>query len=127
MESKKFEPWMLEEILKLGAQGMTISQIAKELGVWRQRLYEWRDENPLIADTLKQSVALAQAWYEDLGRKHLVEDGKGPTLNTKLYEMMMRNRFGYNVGHESKVNFEQKQAEKLSTEELIALYKKESK
>ncbi len=48
-----FKPAMGEEILQLMASGLSLAAAAAELGIHRQRVYEWVERHPDFADTVK--------------------------------------------------------------------------
>jgi hypothetical protein len=76
-------------IYELMSVGASITEVAAELGIARSTFYEWRDEYPEIADTLKRAEELSAAWWEKMGRTHLAVR----EFNAALWYMNMKNRF----------------------------------
>lgn len=94
-----------ERIVELGRQGKSIAQIAADLDVSKQTLYNWTDPdhvsyNTVAVDAIQRAKDLSESWWETIGQTNLHDhiDPKGPhkRFNAKVYEMNMMNRFGWN-------------------------------
>ena len=55
---------MGDEILALMASGLSLAASAAELGIHRQRVYEWAERHPDFADTVKLAQAKRQLFLE---------------------------------------------------------------
>lgn len=53
-----------DEILNLMASGLSLAASAAELGIHRQRVYEWVEKHPSFADTIKLAQAKRQLFLE---------------------------------------------------------------
>jgi transposase-like protein len=67
-----FKPAMGEEILALMASGLSLAASAAELGIHRQRVYEWMERHPEFADTIKLAQAKRQLWRAAMFKPPLV-------------------------------------------------------
>lgn len=59
-----FKPQYGEEILQLMATGLSLTAAAAELGVHRQRVYEWVDRHPEFADAIALAKGKRQLFLE---------------------------------------------------------------
>jgi hypothetical protein len=55
----------------MGKQGASIVEIACDIGVSRQTLYNWRDANPEFLDAITRAAEESQSWWERKGRDSL--------------------------------------------------------
>ncbi len=82
---------MLETTIALMSQGASKVEVAAELGITRDTLYEWVGSNEEFSDTIKMGETLSQAWWEKKARLSL----DGGQFNTALWFINMKNRFGW--------------------------------
>jgi hypothetical protein len=87
-----YNPEFCEQVIELGKQGMSKAEIASELGVAKQTLYNWMDAHPEFMDAVKEATAFAQAWWEKAGRTAVF--GGSPGFNSTAYIFTMKNMFG---------------------------------
>lgn len=78
-----FTPTLGEEILSLMASGLSLAASAAELGIHRQRVYEWMDRHPQFADTVKLAQAKRQLFLE---RRLLTADA-GPVVTSTIFAL----------------------------------------
>lgn len=78
-----FTPTLGEEILTLMASGLSLAASAAELGIHRQRVYEWMDRHPEFADTVKLAQAKRQLFLE---RRLLTADA-GPVVTSTIFAL----------------------------------------
>lgn len=75
---------MGEEILTLMASGLSLAAAAAELGIHRQRVYEWVDRHPEFADTVKLAQAKRQLFLE----RRLLDNGMaGPQITSTIFAL----------------------------------------
>lgn len=79
-----FTPSIGEEILQLMATGLSLAASAAELGIHRQRVYEWADRHPEFADTVKLAQAKRQLFLE---RRLLKDDLPGPQITSTIFAL----------------------------------------
>lgn len=78
-----FTPTLGEEILSLMASGLSLAASAAEIGIHRQRVYEWMDRHPEFADTVKLAQAKRQLFLE---RRLLAADA-GPVVTSTIFAL----------------------------------------
>ncbi|WP_393965808.1 helix-turn-helix domain-containing protein [Exiguobacterium sp. S22-S28] len=63
MAKPKYEPWLegdgLDKIETWSKAGLTISDIAQNMGIGERTLYEWMNLHPQISQSLKRGKAVA--------------------------------------------------------------------
>lgn len=78
-----FKPAMGEEILQLMATGLSLAASAAELGVHRQRVYEWMERHPDFADTVKLAQVKRQLFLE----RRLLSAEAGPVVTSTIFAL----------------------------------------
>lgn len=78
-----FKPAMGEEILSLMAGGLSLAASAAELGIHRQRVYEWMERHPEFADTVKLAQAKRQLFLE----RRLLSADAGPVVTSTIFAL----------------------------------------
>lgn len=76
------------EILKLMAQGLSLAAAAAEIGIHRQRVYEWVDRHPDFADTVKLAQSKRQLFLE---RRLLDTSLAGPQITSTIFALKNTN------------------------------------
>lgn len=78
-----FKAPMGEEILSLMAGGLSLAASAAELGIHRQRVYEWMDRHPEFADTVKLAQSKRQLFLE----RRLLSADQGPVVTSTIFAL----------------------------------------
>lgn len=78
-----FTPSMGEEILSLMASGLSLAASAADLGIHRQRVYEWMERHPEFADTVKLAQAKRQLFLE----RRLLSAEVGPVVTSTIFAL----------------------------------------
>ena len=65
----KYDKEICKQVISLGKQGYSLTQIALELDIARSTLYEWRDKYPEFSDAIKKGREFAQV----SGKMHYVQ------------------------------------------------------
>lgn len=78
-----YKPAMGEEILQSMAQGLSLAAAAADLGIHRQRVYDWMKSHPDFADTIKLAQAKRQAFLE----KRLLTAKEGPVVTSTIFAL----------------------------------------
>lgn len=89
----KFKGAMCIDIIKMFARGKTRAQFSAKHNICKRTFDTWLDKYPMFLDAYIRANEKARAYYDDIAEQHLIEEHKGPKLNTRLYELIMRNRF----------------------------------
>jgi len=84
----KYDPEFCDRVIELGALGKSMNQIAADLGVVKQTLYNWQ-RHPDFLDSIIRARELAQAWWEDQGQIGLFAS----SFSAGAFAFQMRNRF----------------------------------
>lgn len=78
-----FYPELGDEILALMQEGLSLAASAAELGIHRQRVYDWVDKHPEFADTVKLAQAKRQAFLE----RRLLKADTGPVVTSTIFAL----------------------------------------
>lgn len=109
-----YDPAWVKLIPGFAAEGMSIAEIAFELGVGRKSLYRYREKYPELNEAFEEASFIAQAWWERKGRESV--GGTLPMSNPSTYQFIMRHRF--------KEDYPDKQKHELgAAEDLRELWK----
>lgn len=85
-----YDPSYCERIVDCGREGMSVVEMAAEIGVARSTLENaWPAAHPEFSVALEQARDLSQAWWEKQGRTNLVTQG----FQSALYSRSMAARF----------------------------------
>ena len=87
----KYKPEMCTQVIKLMKEGASKTEVAAELGINKDTLYEWEKAHTEFSDTIKRGVQLSQAWWEKKGRTNL----ENKNFNYVGWYMNMKNRFAW--------------------------------
>ena len=82
-------PEYCEQVIELGKQGKSLTQMACALDVHRDTLYEWAKVHPAFSDALTRAKQWSQSWWEDKGQSGLETSG----FNASLWSRSMAARF----------------------------------
>ncbi|MBP9786057.1 MAG: hypothetical protein KBC72_00495 [Acinetobacter sp.] len=91
----KYRPEMCEKVIEVMKDGASLNSVACALGVLPDALYHWKRKYPEFSEAIKIGESLSKDWWEQRARDHLVEYKDGPKLNTALWFINMKNRFGW--------------------------------
>ena len=90
----KYDAKFCNEVIALGKQGLSITQIAYRMDVARSSLYNWMDEHPDFLDAIKKARHYAQGFWENaLTEAALGTNPEGVNPNATLMIFQMKNRF----------------------------------
>lgn len=78
-----YTPELGEEILSKMSEGLSLAAAAGELGVHRQRVYEWKERHPEFADTVNLAMVKRQAFLE----RRLYEADQGPVVTSTIFAL----------------------------------------
>ena len=86
----KYKEDYCDQVIALGSDGKSRTQIARTLGVVRQTLTDWEASHPEFSDAMSIAEEYAQAWWEDQGQAGIT---MGKQFNGFVYSFQMKNRF----------------------------------
>lgn len=96
----KYDQAMCEKVIEWGKQGKSKTWMAAELGISKQRIYDWEEAHEEFRDAITRAMALSQQWWEDAGQSGLYVQG----FNAGVYNKQMSNRFPDEHRETSNVN-----------------------
>ncbi len=96
----KYDPKMCGQVIELMRDGASLSEVALELGICRDTLYEWKKVSEEFSDTIKRGTELSEAWWLREGRINL----ENPKFSATLWYMNMKNRHGWRDKNELQVS-----------------------
>lgn len=88
----KYDPAYCAVIIELGRQGKSVTQMACQLDVVKQTMFNWAADHPEFLDAMTKAKQLSQAWWEDVGQNNIVSM-PGAVLNASVYSRSMAARF----------------------------------
>ena len=85
-----YRPEYCERVIELGREGMSVVEMAAEIGVARITIEEhWPSAHEEFCEAFARARELSQAWWERQGREGL----KAEKFNAQLYSRSMSARF----------------------------------
>lgn len=104
----KYKPEFCEVVIRVGADGGWLSEMAEACDVCRSTMDNWAAANPEFLEALTRAKQKAQAWFEREGRLGLTADKFNSALWAK--QMSARHRDEYterqDVNHSGKLTIE---------------------
>jgi hypothetical protein len=86
----KYKPAYCERVIELGKKGMSVVEIACDIGVHRDTLEKnWPAEHPEFFEAFARARDESQAWWERAGREGLTAD----KFNAQVWSRSMSARF----------------------------------
>lgn len=84
-----YDPKYCEAVITMGSEGYSVVEMAADIGVHRDTLYEWEKVHSDFSDAFTRARQLCQAWWERQGRVNLATQG----FNHSLWAKNMGCRF----------------------------------
>jgi len=75
------------------AAGKSRSQFCARHNIARRTFDVWLDKYPIFADAYDTAQEKAKAFFDQMAMDNMIEEHQGSRLNTRLFEMTLRNRF----------------------------------
>jgi len=86
----KYRKEFCDRVPELMRDGLSIEEVAAELGVNKTTVYLWAEKHRPFSNALKKGKELSKAWWMKQGRINL----KNKAFNSGLWFMNMKNRHG---------------------------------
>ena len=101
------------KVIEWGALGETIPFMCAQLCIGLRTFYNWIDERKEFGEAYEIAKMNSQNFYEQLGRRYMVETKDGDKLNNVLYKLHMTSHFKefYSVTEFTIVNKDKSNAE----------------
>ena len=84
-----YKPEYCERVIELGKDGASVMEMACELDVVRDTLYEWAKVHPEFSDAFTRARQWSQAWWERTGKSGMM----APGFNAAVWSRSMAARF----------------------------------
>ena len=84
-----YDPSYCERVIELGKEGASVIEMAHEIGVVKQTLYDWEKAHPEFLDAMTRAREASQVWWEATGRKNMLTSG----FNASVWSRSMAARF----------------------------------
>lgn len=98
----EFDPKFCQQVIDLGEEGCSLTEMAVAIGVSRETFHNWREAHESFGKAVKMALENSQAWWESESRKATF--GKTPGFNATSYIFNMKNRFGHDYSDVSRVD-----------------------
>jgi hypothetical protein len=102
------------KVIELGKNGASIVEMAHEIGVVKQTLYDWERAHPEFMDALTRARDASQVWWERKGRENLNSSG----FAQAMWSRSMAARFPEDWREVSRKELTGKDGEPIKTQEL---------
>lgn len=98
-----YRPEFCQVVIDCGKEGKSLTQMCAELMISKQCFAEWREKYEEFGEACQIAINFSQAWWENIGQNHIVENKDGPKVNAALYGRSMAARFPDDWRENSKV------------------------
>lgn len=78
-----YTPKLGAEILNLMSEGLSLAAAAADLGIHRQRVYDWETRHPEFADTIKLARSKRQLFLE----RRLLTSSAAPVITSTIFAL----------------------------------------
>lgn len=87
-----YQPWMCDEIVKMGMKGFGKSQMCAALGIGCRNTFDrWLREFPEFNAAFEEAFEWSQAYMEEVGMRAMV--GEVKNFNYQIWVTIMNNRY----------------------------------
>lgn len=94
----EYKPEFAQRALEILYSGSAKIELTREFMVHIDTIHEWEKTIPEFSEAVRTGVNYSEAWWTKQGKKNL----KTKDFNTRLYEINMMNRFGWQKKTEGK-------------------------
>lgn len=88
---------------EMGQEGMLDIDAIVYLGISKGTFYSMLNEFPEFLDAVQEMRQMSETWWASIPRKSF-KDGKSKEINSNLWHLVMRNKFGNEWNVERKVD-----------------------
>lgn len=89
-----YRPEYCERVIELGRLGMSVVEMAADIGVARNTLEQlWPAANPEFLQALTHARECSQAWWESMGRTNLIIPPQTGQFQASVWSRSMAARF----------------------------------
>jgi transposase-like protein len=96
----KYKKEECSKAIKLFSEGKSVVQIAAELDVSRDTIYEWQKAHPEFSDSIKNGMAKSEAFWE-----HILQGAASGlvSINSAALIFLLKNRFQWTDRMDQKI------------------------
>jgi hypothetical protein len=84
-----YKPEFCEQVIELGKQGKSITQIAAKLDVDKATVLRWKDEKEDFSTAMSRALTFSQEWWEDQAQVGLTDRN----FNAAIWHKSVVSRF----------------------------------
>jgi transposase len=89
-----YKPEYCELVIELGRKGMSVVEMASEIGVARNTLETlWTAKHPEFQEAFTKAREASQSWWEAMGRTNLIMPPQSGTFQASVWSRSMAARF----------------------------------
>lgn len=96
-----YKPEYCQKVIEFGKLGLSITEMACELDVVKQTMYDWEKVHPEFLDAMTRARQESQAWYEKQGRSGI---WAGSNFNAATWAKQVSCRFPDDYREKQDVN-----------------------
>lgn len=90
----EYRPEYCERVIELGRLGMSVVEMASDIGVSRNTLEtSWPAAHPEFMEALEIARECSQSWWESMGRTNLIMNKDAGTFQASVWSRSMAARF----------------------------------
>jgi hypothetical protein len=90
----EYKPEYCERVIELGRLGMSVVEMASDIGVSRNTLEtSWTAAHPEFLEALEIARECSQSWWESMGRVNLIMPKEAGTFQASVWSRSMAARF----------------------------------
>lgn len=107
----KYDPAFCETVIEYMAKGYSKEAVAGVLDIDKTTLYEWAKKYPEFSNAIAKGESKSRLFFEGKLLNHLTHTKNGEQLNGQVFNLNMKNRFGWsdkkevNLGEETAKKF----------------------
>ena len=97
----KYKPEFAEQLPEMYAEGQSVAEVCKKLGVYKEAYYKWVKKHEEFGIAHARGMELCEAWWTGIGRAGAL--GK-INVNPTMWIFNMKNRFGWRDKKETEIS-----------------------
>ena len=111
---RKYHKTMPKKAIKLYAAGKSKAAVCAALGITYETLATWQKVHPEFKEAVERGKLLEQEHYEQIGYEAML--GKIENFDSKIWALMVKNRFNYSEKNEISGNPDKPLVNKIEIE-----------
>jgi transposase len=102
----EYDPKYIDTVLEYMSQGYSKEATAGAIGISKQTMYNWMQEYKDFMDAVLEGEVKSQLAWEKKAVDYSVHTKDGKRLDSRIYALQMKNRFGWSDKKEISVDEE---------------------